>query len=69
MVKLEPNLHGQFFGGDSYVVLYTYQVRGREQYIIYYWLVSSVCLFKYLLKLFREEYPFFISILDHCKQV
>lgn len=38
MVKLEPNLHGQFFGGDSYVVLYTYQVRGREQYIIYYWL-------------------------------
>ncbi|XP_071822473.1 advillin-like isoform X2 [Apostichopus japonicus] len=38
LVELEPNLYGQFFGGDSYIVLYTYQVRGREQYIIYYWL-------------------------------
>ncbi|PIK60974.1 villin, partial [Apostichopus japonicus] len=25
LVELEPNLYGQFFGGDSYIVLYTYQ--------------------------------------------
>ncbi|XP_033113783.1 advillin-like isoform X1 [Anneissia japonica] len=35
---LEKQLYGQFFGGDSYVILYTYRQRGREQYIIYYWL-------------------------------
>ncbi|XP_022109337.1 advillin-like isoform X1 [Acanthaster planci] len=36
-VELDPSLYGQFFGGDSYVILYTYKVRGREQYIIYFW--------------------------------
>ena len=39
-VELESSLYGQFFGGDSYVILYTYKVRGREQYIIYFWQVS-----------------------------
>ncbi|XP_045178411.2 villin-1-like isoform X2 [Mercenaria mercenaria] len=28
---------GQFYGGDCYVILYTYLVNGRENYIIYYW--------------------------------
>lgn len=26
-----------FFGGDSYVIKYTYEKEGREQYIIYFW--------------------------------
>ena len=32
-------LYGQFFGGDSFLVLYTYIPRGRasEEYIIYIW--------------------------------
>lgn len=37
MVPLEEKLHGQFFGGDSYVILYTYLLNGRENYIIYFW--------------------------------
>lgn len=37
MVALEPALYGQFFGGDSYVILYTYLVNNKENYIIYFW--------------------------------
>lgn len=28
---------GLFYGGDCYVILYTYMVNGKENYIIYYW--------------------------------
>ena len=38
MVELEKKHHGQLYGGDSYVILYTYLLNGREHYIIYYWL-------------------------------
>lgn len=37
MVPVEKYQYGQFFGGDSYVVQYTYLVNGKENYIIYYW--------------------------------
>jgi len=37
MVPLDLALYGQFFGGDSYVILYTYLVNNRESYIIYFW--------------------------------
>nr|CBX24534.1 advillin protein [Paracentrotus lividus] len=36
--KQANDLHGQFFGGDSYVIQYTYKQGGRERYILYYWL-------------------------------
>lgn len=36
-VEVEKELYGQFFGGDSYVILYTYQKNGTEEYIIYFW--------------------------------
>ena len=37
-VEVPEAKHGQFFGGDSFVVLYTYNnKRGRESYIIYFW--------------------------------
>jgi len=33
-----PEKYGQFYAGDSYVMLYTYKDnRGREAYIIYFW--------------------------------
>ena len=43
MVPCDESLYGQFFGGDSYVILYTYEVNGKENYLIYFWLgqVSS----------------------------
>ena len=37
MAPQEEGLCGQFFGGDSYVILYTYLVNGKENYIIYFW--------------------------------
>lgn len=37
MVAVDPKMHGQFFGGDSYVILYTYEVNGKEHYLIYFW--------------------------------
>jgi len=29
--------HGVFFGGDSYVIQYDYELNGREEHIIYFW--------------------------------
>ncbi|XP_067943268.1 advillin-like isoform X3 [Watersipora subatra] len=37
MVPVERNMIGQFFGGDCYIILYTYQVRNKDNSIIYYW--------------------------------
>ncbi len=28
---------GQFFSGDSYIVLYTYKPKNREEYMLYFW--------------------------------
>ncbi|XP_070817523.1 scinderin like a [Chaetodon trifascialis] len=36
-VPVDPSTHGQFFGGDCYLVLYTYKAGGREKHIIYTW--------------------------------
>ena len=36
-VEVDDSTLGQFFGGDSYVILYTYQKDGTEEYIIYFW--------------------------------
>lgn len=40
MVELEKKHYGQLYGGDSYVILYTYLVNGKEKYIIYFWQVK-----------------------------
>nr|XP_027221280.1 gelsolin, cytoplasmic-like [Penaeus vannamei] len=34
---VDEGTHGFFFGGDSYVIKYTYEVNGQEKYIIYFW--------------------------------
>ncbi|RUS90547.1 hypothetical protein EGW08_001724, partial [Elysia chlorotica] len=41
LVPLENIHYGEFYGGDCYVILYTYSVHGRDQFIIYYWLGSK----------------------------
>lgn len=42
LAPVDPELHGMFFGGDSYVLKYHYQnKRGGQGYIIYYWQVGS----------------------------
>ncbi|ETE58150.1 Villin-1, partial [Ophiophagus hannah] len=34
---VNPKTYGQFYGGDCYLVLYTYTKSGRPHYIIYMW--------------------------------
>ncbi|XP_075935332.1 scinderin like a [Anarhichas minor] len=34
---VDPSTYGQFFGGDCYLVLYSYNRGGREKHIIYIW--------------------------------
>lgn len=34
---VEESTYGFFFGGDSYVMKYTYETEGRERYILYFW--------------------------------
>ncbi|KAJ3604341.1 hypothetical protein NHX12_029082 [Muraenolepis orangiensis] len=36
-VPVEESFHGQFFGGDSYIILYNYRHQGRQGQIIYIW--------------------------------
>ncbi|KAG8003263.1 Gelsolin [Nibea albiflora] len=36
-VEVDPSTYGQFFGGDCYLVLYSYNDGGREKHIIYTW--------------------------------
>lgn len=37
LAEIDPSIHGMFFGGDSYVLKYTYEKENRLHYIIYYW--------------------------------
>jgi hypothetical protein len=38
LVEVSPARYGQFYGGDSYVIKYTYTKNRREEYLIYFWL-------------------------------
>lgn len=36
-VPVDPSNYGEFFGGDCYLVLYSYSLEGKEQHVIYTW--------------------------------
>ncbi|XP_076838410.1 scinderin like b [Brachyhypopomus gauderio] len=36
-VPVDASCYGQFYGGDCYIILYTYKQGSREQYLIYTW--------------------------------
>ncbi|MBN3319422.1 GELS protein, partial [Atractosteus spatula] len=36
-VPVDPSTYGQFYGGDSYIILYNYNHGGRQGHIIYMW--------------------------------
>ena len=40
IVEVEPELHGQMFADDCYIVQYTYRAQGSQKYILYFWLGS-----------------------------
>lgn len=37
LAEVSQSTYGQFYGGDCYLVLYTYQRSGKENYILYMW--------------------------------
>lgn len=37
LAAVEPELHGYFYGGDCYLILYTYLVNSKQHYILYIW--------------------------------
>ncbi|ELK35067.1 Advillin [Myotis davidii] len=39
LVPVEPQWHGFFYGGDCYLVLYTFEVYAKPRYILYIWQV------------------------------
>lgn len=42
LAEVNPSTYGQFYGGDCYLVLYTYQRSNQQQYILYMWQVSII---------------------------
>lgn len=40
MQPVNPKTYGQFYGGDCYLVLYTYLRSGRPHYVLYMWQVG-----------------------------
>ncbi len=40
--EVNPSTYGQFYGGDCYLVLYTYNRANKPQYILYMWQVRSI---------------------------
>ncbi|CAJ1051747.1 advillin [Xyrichtys novacula] len=37
LVPVDPEMYGYFYGGDCYLILYTYQVNNRKCYLLYMW--------------------------------
>ncbi|XP_028288226.1 villin-1 isoform X2 [Parambassis ranga] len=37
LAEVNPSTYGRFYGGDCYLVLYTYQRSNQQQYILYMW--------------------------------
>ncbi|KAM4588601.1 advillin [Odontesthes bonariensis] len=37
LVPVEPKWHGYFYGGDCYLILYTYLVNSKKCYLLYIW--------------------------------
>ncbi|XP_056128909.1 advillin [Lampris incognitus] len=37
LVPVVPQWHGYFFGGDCYLILYTYMIHRKENYLLYIW--------------------------------
>lgn len=40
LVPVDPEWYGYFYGGDCYLILYTYLVNNRKSYLLYIWQVS-----------------------------
>lgn len=52
LVPVDPEWYGYFYGGDCYLILYTYLVNNKKCYLLYIWQVS-------LKKKRKKDYCFF----------
>ena len=41
LIEIPEQLQGIFCQGDAYLILYTYEKSGEDNYIIYFWQVSE----------------------------
>lgn len=41
LADVKTSMYGQFYGGDCYLVLYTYLKAGQPHYILYMWQVGN----------------------------
>lgn len=48
LVPVDPECYGYFYGGDCYLILYTYLVNSKKCYLLYIWQVSCELLTKSL---------------------
>uniref|UniRef100_H2ZGB1 Gelsolin-like domain-containing protein n=1 Tax=Ciona savignyi TaxID=51511 RepID=H2ZGB1_CIOSA len=67
LAPVDESTYGQFYGGDCYLILYTYENNGRKAYIIYYWqpLYShsvNIHLSFHLLKLYPIKHYFSVTL-------
>uniref|UniRef100_A0A8B9JMM6 Advillin n=1 Tax=Astyanax mexicanus TaxID=7994 RepID=A0A8B9JMM6_ASTMX len=37
LAEVDPKTYGYFYGGDCYIILYTYEVNRKKSYILYIW--------------------------------
>lgn len=42
LVPVDPEWFGYFYGGDCYLIMYTYLVHSRKCYFLYIWQVRSL---------------------------
>lgn len=40
LVPVDPEWYGYFYGGDCYLILYTYLANNKKSYLLYIWQVS-----------------------------
>ena len=36
-VEVPPSKYGEFYSGDSYLILYSYVFKNKDCYLIYFW--------------------------------
>ena len=70
LVQVPDEDHGKFYSGDCYVILYAYNNGGQDRFIVYFWLVSTLCLVHsmfvfYVLGTKIQRFTVFIVITKH----
>ena len=55
LVQVPDEDHGKFYSGDCYVILYAYNNGGQDRFIVYFWLVSTLCLIHFFSSMYLRD--------------